>query len=57
MQQLKREERIAIARIIIDLIEADFVIEAGEMEALLLGEQLVQLKIAQPDEAHILVYI
>jgi uncharacterized tellurite resistance protein B-like protein len=32
MQQLKREERIAIARIIIDLIEADFVIEAGEME-------------------------
>ena len=32
-------------------------IEAGEMEALLLGEQLVQLRIAQPDEAHILVYI
>lgn len=32
MQQLKRDERIAIARIIIDLIEADFVIEAGEME-------------------------
>lgn len=31
MQQLKRDERIAIARIIIDLIEADFVIEAGEM--------------------------
>ena len=32
MQLLKREERIAIARILIDLIEADFVIEAGEME-------------------------
>lgn len=32
-------------------------IEAGEMEALLLGEQLVQLRIVQPDEAHILVYI
>lgn len=32
MQQLKREERIAIARILIDLIEADFVIEVGEME-------------------------
>jgi uncharacterized tellurite resistance protein B-like protein len=32
MQQLKRDERIALARIIIDLIEADFVIEAGEMD-------------------------
>lgn len=32
-------------------------IEAGEIKALLLDEQLVQLRIAQPDEAHILVYI
>ena len=39
----------------IEILKLD--IEEGEMEALLLGKQLVQLRIAQPDEAHILVYI
>ena len=39
----------------IEILKLD--IEAGEMEALLLGKQPVRLRIAQPDEAHILVYI
>ena len=39
----------------IEILKLD--IEAGEIEARLLGEQLVQLRIVQPDEAHILVYI
>lgn len=38
----------------IEIIKLD--VEAGEIEARLLDEQLVQLRIVQPDEAHILVF-
>ena len=38
----------------IELLRLD--VEAGEIEARLLDEQLVQLRIVQPDEAHILVF-
>ena len=39
----------------IELLRLD--VEAGEIEARLLDEQLVQLRIVQPDEAHILLHI